>query len=112
MASKTPCSDQTFISTVEECKHAAQILGIPYGVSGEWRYEWDFVGCFAAMDGRNKVFFNTAMDLSTTTDDMHPKYHAICNGKINTDTNNGQVVPIKNRYPLKRVKTFFLTSND
>ena len=100
MASKTPCSDQNFISIVEECKHAAQILSIPYGESGEWRALKDFGGCQVAWDGRNKntIYFNTAIDLTPTLEAMI--YHAICSSEINTDTNKGEVVPILTFHPI------------
>ena len=87
MASQTLCSDQTFIHSVEECKNAAQILGIPYAESGEWRASFDFEGCLAARDGRDKIYFNTATDLDTTAGAMHPNYHAICSSEINTVEN-------------------------
>ena len=85
MPPQVSCSDHTLISTVKECNNAADLLGIPYGYSGNWQLQYDFRGCFVARDGRNKIFFNTASDLITTAESMSPKYRAICEFKGNPD---------------------------
>jgi hypothetical protein len=72
------CKPERLVTTEEECKIAATGLNIPYDSSGNWKMSNDFKGCLAARDGRNKVFFNTAFDHSTTVDSMNQDYHAIC----------------------------------
>ena len=90
MKSKTLCSNQTFIRTVEECKRAALILSIRFNESVEWRSPFNFGGCLVAKDGRDMIYFNNATDLSTTPDAMHAEYHAICRSEKNTYEDKGQ----------------------
>ena len=81
MPSHTLCSDQTLITSVAECKQAAEMLNIPFGESGEWRAPFDFTGCFVSRD-RNLVFCNTATDLIRTPDSIPTHFHAICRSEI------------------------------
>ena len=81
MPSHTLCSDQTLITSVAECKQAAQMLNIPFGESGEWRAPFDFTGCLVSRD-RNLVYCNTATDLIRAPDSIPTDYHAICRSEI------------------------------
>ena len=71
------CKPKNIIATEDECKTAGAQLAIPYAESGEWKQSDDFGGCLVARDGRDKAYFNTALDWGST-DTMKHDYMAIC----------------------------------
>ena len=81
---KTPvgflCSDaQNEIESEEQCKHAAESLGLQWGNS--WNGPNDFPACLHAEDGRDKVYYNLSPGLPTN---LNPKYSAVCKAKGTT----------------------------
>jgi len=77
------CQSSEIIISEQDCQAAAKSLALPYsGISGNWRLEFDYGGCLYAADGRNEVYFNTAIGFVGSTA-PHINYLAICKQSVN-----------------------------